>query len=144
MVKKLFAQRELLGRYGGSIYGNPKGAHALFIAGLQGAAEYNTLDKINFVRGLQRSLRLLWPRVLAVNFFEQAPALELPVYLCLGRHDYQTPFTLAEQYFDILDAPRKELIWFDHSAHMPHLEEPDKFIDLLVNHILPATRPPDR
>jgi pimeloyl-ACP methyl ester carboxylesterase len=89
-------------------------------------------------------LALLWPQVLAVNFFEQAPALEVPVYIVMGRHDYQTPFTLAEQYVDILDAPRKELIWFDNSAHMPHLEEPDKFADLLIHQILPATAPSDR
>jgi pimeloyl-ACP methyl ester carboxylesterase len=142
-VKHLFAQREILGRYGGSIYGNPKGAHGLFIAGLQGATEYNPRDKIDFVRGLRKSLAILWPQVLDVDLFEQAPALEVPVYIVMGRHDYQTPFTLAEQYVDILDAPRKQLIWFDHSAHMPHLEEPDKFVDLLVNQILPATAPPD-
>ncbi|UCD37188.1 MAG: alpha/beta hydrolase [Fidelibacterota bacterium] len=144
LVEKLFAQRELLGKYGGSIYGNPGGAHGLFIAGLQGATEYNTMDKINFIRGLRKSLELLWPQVLAVNFIEQAPVLEVPVYLLMGRHDYQTPFALAEQYVDLLEAPRKELIWFDHSAHMPHLEEPDKFSDLLINHILPATCCPDR
>lgn len=143
MVEKLFAQRELLGKYGGSIYGNPKGAYSLFIAGLRGATEYNTLDKINFVRGLRHSLELLWPQVLAVNFIEQAPVLDVPVYFFMGRHDYQTPFTLAEQYCHILQAPAKELIWFDNSAHMPHLEEPGKFSDLLINHVMPATCCPD-
>ena len=143
MIEKLFAQRELLGKYGGSIYGNPQGAQGLFIAGLQDATEYTTLDKINFVRGLRNSLQLLWPQVLAVNFIEQAPALEVPVFFLVGRHDYQTPFTLAEQYYHVLEAPAKELIWFDHSAHMPHMEETEKFYDLMIQNVLLATCCPD-
>jgi pimeloyl-ACP methyl ester carboxylesterase len=29
-------------------------------------------------------------------------------------------------------APAKELVWFENSAHTPHLEEPGKFRDLLL------------
>ena len=31
-----------------------------------------------------------------------------------------------------LQAPSKHLVWFDNSAHTPHLEEPGKFRDLLM------------
>ena len=30
-------------------------------------------------------------------------------------------------------APGKQLVWFSRSAHTPHLEEPAKFRDLLMN-----------
>jgi pimeloyl-ACP methyl ester carboxylesterase len=31
-----------------------------------------------------------------------------------------------------LEAPSKQLIWFENSAHTPHLEEPEKFRELLM------------
>ena len=31
-----------------------------------------------------------------------------------------------------LQAPSKRLVWFENSAHTPHLEEPGKFRDLLL------------
>jgi len=44
-----------------------------------------------------------------------------------GRHDYTDPFELTEAYFAKLRAPRKELVWFEDSAHFPFLEEPERF-----------------
>jgi hypothetical protein len=33
----------------------------------------------------------------------------------------------AQHYFDMLHAPSKERVWFEKSAHVPHLEEPQAF-----------------
>ena len=52
---------------------------------------------------------------------------EVPVYFLLGRHDYNTPSVLAEQYFDTIKAPKKKLFWFEKSGHSPHWEEPSLF-----------------
>jgi pimeloyl-ACP methyl ester carboxylesterase len=49
-----------------------------------------------------------------------------------GRHDQVAPPAAAEQYAELLEAPHKQLVWFEHSAHMPHLEEPERFRDLLA------------
>jgi pimeloyl-ACP methyl ester carboxylesterase len=38
-----------------------------------------------------------------------------------------TPWELAVDYFNRLSAPSKELIWFEHSAHLPVGEEPAEF-----------------
>jgi hypothetical protein len=38
----------------------------------------------------------------------------------------------AQRYASTLQAPGKRLVWFDNSAHTPHLEEPGKFRDLLL------------
>ena len=34
---------------------------------------------------------------------------------------------MTGQYFDRLQAPHKELVWFEHSAHFPFIEEPERF-----------------
>jgi proline iminopeptidase len=56
----------------------------------------------------------------------------------LGKYDYEVPSVLAEQYFKIIEAPKKELIWFEKSAHFAYTEENEKFNDLLINHLLPT------
>ena len=52
----------------------------------------------------------------------------MPVYLLLGRHDINAPTVLAEDYMRVLQAPEKELIWFEHSGHSPWINEPEKFV----------------
>jgi pimeloyl-ACP methyl ester carboxylesterase len=42
------------------------------------------------------------------------------------------PGESARQYASSLQAPGKQLIWFETSAHTPHLEEPAKFRDVLL------------
>ena len=34
---------------------------------------------------------------------------------------------LALEYLERLEAPRKEAIWFEESAHFPFFEEPEEF-----------------
>lgn len=55
--------------------------------------------------------------------------VQVPIYFFTGRYDYTDPFELTEQYFELIRAPNKELIWFENSAHFPFLEEPDRFAE---------------
>lgn len=136
--KKFMDQRRLLGKYRGEFYGSSMGAFPVVVGGLIRATEYSWTDKVNFFRGILRSVRLIWPELMTIDLMEMAPRLKVPVYFALGKHDHEAPFTLAKQYFKMLEAPHKELIWFENSAHMPQLEENEKFTDLLINHVLPA------
>lgn len=66
------------------------------------------------------------------NFFEFAPTLSCPVYFLIGSNDYQTHFKLAESYYENVICKRKELHWFTHSAHNPHLTESGKFQEIII------------
>lgn len=47
----------------------------------------------------------------------------VPVWFFLGRFDTVLSAPLAERYFRALRAPRgKDLVWFEHSDHILHLE----------------------
>ena len=52
----------------------------------------------------------------------------MPVYFLLGRHDVNAPTVLAEEYFEVLDAPEKGIVWFENSGHSPWINEPEKFV----------------
>ena len=135
---KFMTHRRFLGKYGGELYGSSKGAFPIVLSCLIRSTEYSIPDKVNFFRGIFASVKLLWQELLTINLNELAPHLEVPVYFLLGKHDYEGVFILAEQYFKILKAPKKELIWFENSAHLAIVEENTKFIDQLINHILPT------
>lgn len=62
--------------------------------------------------------------------------VKIPVYFCTGSHDYDVPFELTEKLYQRIKAPRKRLIWFRNSAHSPHMEEPDRFYQAMMNRIL--------
>jgi len=60
------------------------------------------------------------------------PVSTIPVYFIQGRYDYECPGELAEEYYDALDAPVKDFIWFENSAHDVYYDEPDKFNQELI------------
>ena len=56
----------------------------------------------------------------------------MPVYFLLGKHDYNVPYMLAEDYLQKLKAPSKKLVFFDHSAHLLPFEESKKFVEVMA------------
>ena len=97
--------------------------------------EYTLRDIVGFFR-MPVTSKHIWPQLVDLDFFTQAPRLDVPVYLFTGRYDYQTPFEITERYFDILEAPHKELIWFEDSAHVMVLSDPEYFQKMLIERVL--------
>jgi pimeloyl-ACP methyl ester carboxylesterase len=144
---KTISQRSYLARFGGEIYGSRYGAMPKVLASLLFSREYNGRDCINFFKGIFRSIKLLWPELMKVDLFKTVPELKIPVFFFEGRFDQEVPASIAAHYFERLKAPFKELIWFEHSAHMPNTEERHLFNRILVERVLPlaaqvATDPP--
>jgi pimeloyl-ACP methyl ester carboxylesterase len=55
------------------------------------------------------------------------PVSPIPVHFLQGRYDYYCPGELAEEYYNILEAPEKSFTWFENSAHDVYYDEADKF-----------------
>ncbi|XZN98278.1 MAG: alpha/beta fold hydrolase [Microcoleus sp.] len=99
-------------------------------------SEYGLYDKVNFIRGLLDTFGVVYQQLWDVDFRKQATRLEVPVYFLIGRHDVNAPPKLTEEYFNLLTAPHKELIWFERSGHNPWVNESTKFVDAIVNKVL--------
>ena len=67
------------------------------------------------------------------DFSQTHITFSLPVFFFMGQHDYDTPFALVEDYYNIIEAPEKKLVWFENSAHFPFYEEQEKFISELIS-----------
>ena len=92
------------------------------------APEYGLIDKYNWAAGLFRTLDQVFPQLYNINFRKSATKLEVPMYFLLGRHDLNAPTYLAEEYYQLLNAPKKELVWFEHSGHAPWNTEADRYV----------------
>lgn len=55
----------------------------------------------------------------------------VPVYFFNGEHDFETPYTLVEEYYDAIRS-EKHLVWFENSAHFPFYKETSKFVSELI------------
>lgn len=101
--------------------------------------EYSWPEKLRYTRAAERSFDLLYADHLSVNLTEMVPRVEVPVFFAEGRHDRMAPVEVAERYFTNLSAVRKELVWFDNSAHFPQWDERALFHEFLLTTVLPAT-----
>ncbi len=104
--------------------------------------EYGWLDRVYYLLGLMNTFNTVYPQLQDMDLRIDAVHLDLPVYLVLGRHDLNNPYQIPEDYFNKLDAPSKQLYFFEESGHGMIWEEPAKFHDLMVNTILAETYQP--
>ncbi|HLO16518.1 MAG TPA: alpha/beta hydrolase [Anaerolineales bacterium] len=102
------------------------------------ATEYGYVDKINHTRGLTESFEVVYPQLKDLDFITQAPKLDVPVYIFVGRSDVNAMYTIVEEYYNVLEAPRKELIWLE-GGHGLGGDNLHQFVDVIVNKVLPET-----
>ena len=102
------------------------------LASLLRSPDYSMADVIRTVRGITATQAALLPELGNLDLVHSLPRLDVPIVIVQGRLDRVAPGDAAQSYFDALEAPSKELVWFEHSAHTPHLEEPGKFRELLM------------
>lgn len=101
--------------------------------------EYGWLDRIYNLLGLKNTFNVVYPQLQDIDFREDAASLALPVYLISGRNDSNAPTWLTEEYYNRLEAPAKQLIYFEDSGHGMIWQEADRFYDVMVNKVLAET-----
>jgi pimeloyl-ACP methyl ester carboxylesterase len=95
--------------------------------------DYSATDVIRTIRGINAARAALLPQLASTDLVRTMPRLDVPIVMAQGRLDQVAPGETAQRFHDSLTAPSKQLVWFEKSAHTPHLEEPAKFRHLLMN-----------
>jgi pimeloyl-ACP methyl ester carboxylesterase len=122
------AVRNNLLRYGGII--QDPWAYLAVAPALALRPEYTLGDRLRYLGCTASSLAALSPQLKAVAFDEGALAPEVPVAFFHGRYDYLTPAPELEAFAARLGS---EVTWFEGSAHVPSIEEPDAYQAALRN-----------
>jgi pimeloyl-ACP methyl ester carboxylesterase len=98
--------------------------------------DYSEADFKAIDQGSALSFPHLLPEMAKANFTDLR-RLGCPLLIFAGRYDYTTPNSPVRQWFDRVEAPSKQWIWFENSAHMMYLEEPGRALVSLVQDALP-------
>jgi proline iminopeptidase len=118
-------------RYKGSISN-------VFLTNALKSPEYSLLDVATFLdEGSGRRWPILDREIYAFNTSKFNSTYQVPMFLMLGRHDWQTPSTVAADWLETIQAPMKQVFWFEDSAHAPMVDEPELFAQTLISEIRP-------
>lgn len=61
------------------------------------------------------------------DLFAKGKKLEVPVFYIQGEDDWETPYTLAHDYFAMVEAPVKRFYSIPNAGHMPMLDQKERF-----------------
>lgn len=103
----------------------------LIWSGLQ-ALEYKLSETLDVAKGSSYSSLNMKYNVLTNSILSEITTYEVPVYFFIGKSDFTTPYELVQNYFEIIIAPEKEIVYFENSAHFPFFEEPEKFCNEII------------
>lgn len=103
------------------------------------ASEYNLVEKVNVLRGLIDMFTVMYPQLQDIDFRQDVPRLQVPVYILDGKAEVSARRDLALEWFDQLEAPSKRMFSFENAAHSVAFEEFEELHDILLNAILPET-----
>ena len=103
---------------------------------------YSWIDMVNLPLGfLYWVLQFFQHRFYEIDLFVRVPKLLIPVYFFQGRYDHLLSASVAERYFQNLEAPSgKRLVWFENSGHWPQLEQAKKYREEIQSVLLAQKR----
>lgn len=126
----LMTQRRIMKKYGG--HSTKKGGYFTgTVIPILTSPELDLRAKIGTARGYKVCLSRMWPTIVHYDFIRDCGPFQMPYYIFQGRLDRNTPASLVQGFYDSIIAPDKDLVWFEHSAHGPMGEEPEKFKKLM-------------
>jgi len=111
------------------------------VTSLVRSPDYSPADIVRTIRGATAAQAALLPELATLDLPNTLTELKTPVVMVQGRLDQVAPPATAERYAELLQAPSKRLVWFEHSAHMAHFEEPSRFREVLDQVRLSGPRP---
>ncbi len=133
----MMKQRKVMMKYGGYSKDEKKRNYAdAMLKPILKSGEYTFGELVGYILGYSFVLKKMWNEVGAVNFNKTHTKFVKPIFILDGRLDKNTPADLVEEWFNKIDAPVKELHWFEKSGHNPMSDEPVEFKKLLKEKFL--------
>ncbi len=129
------AERKWVGVYGG-VFHDPHTAKRFKWAPLFTPA-YDLVDVYRLMRRVPIKGTTIRREMAYTDLTASGLTFRAPVFFFNGRHDYVVAPSVIEMHFPAIEAPHKELLWFDRSAHWPMIEERERFAQLLIERVRP-------
>jgi pimeloyl-ACP methyl ester carboxylesterase len=132
-IEQVYVQRKWLNYYGGGMAYRKDAQADSALSRL--SPDYTAGELEHLWDGNAWSTPYLLP-----GLMDERPApssLKVPLILFNGRHDKNVNSDVSAEWFARVKAPKKHLVWFEHSAHMIMTEEPGKTLVSLLKYARP-------
>jgi proline iminopeptidase len=136
-LKDIYTQRKWLDYYGGVMAHRQGNSAESGLASL--SPDYTNREIADIWQGNDFSESRLLRDVLSLDLTD-IRKLDCPLIILAGRYDVNVNSQVAAAWFATVNAPSKQLIWFENSAHLPMTEEPGKFLISLVGYARPIAK----
>ena len=93
----------------------------------------------SFVETWASTWLTVWNEASSINFIESLPEIKCPVYFFIGRKDYQTNFKIVEDYYNKVQAPKKQIFWFERTGHPIPSSQPTMLQSIIIDKVLSET-----
>ena len=123
-------QYQIVFKYGGAVYNHEAGKVVE-----KAQNYYEDYKNYEWYEAYNYSVQYLEDDLYSTDFL-YLKKLSIPVYLILGRHDWNVPAVLAMDWFENLDAPEKKVFWMENASHGTLEEDPDHFNRIMNEMIL--------
>ena len=136
--KKTLENEQHIDHYGGFFHGKSINM-VIFMLNFLTSPEYSLSEGIGTLRnkGFDFTMNAMWVEIKNVNLTKEIQSIKVPIYFFEGKYDMTTPTVLVEKFYDNLDAEKgKKLVIFENSAHIPIIEEKERYEELLINVVL--------
>lgn len=141
--KKMLEKAGHIVRYGGMIHNDLYKKLGTSMLSFITSPEYSISEGIKTFRnkGLGFTMNAMWEDLKKVDFTKEIRSIKVPIYFFAGKYDMITPTVLVEDFYKNLDAEKgKKLFIFENSAHVPMIEEKEKYLYLMINVVLKEIR----
>jgi proline iminopeptidase len=87
--------------------------------------------------GMIYSGRTTLSAMLSTELPTTANTVKVPVFVIQGKEDMVTPTSVAVKYFNVLKAPKKQLILIEHAGHFALVTHREEFLAALIKNVRP-------
>jgi pimeloyl-ACP methyl ester carboxylesterase len=99
---------------------------------------YSLKDLFDFIAGNHFSGSHLFADWMAFDAARLGNRFETPVFIIQGEADVMTPTALVEEWFGVIEAPKKAFVAIERGGHLTMFTMPDLFLEKLVAILGPA------
>ncbi len=104
-------------------------------------SEYALIDQVHLLGAFMDTFSVLYPQLQNIDFRRTATSFTIPMFFVEGAHEAGGRAQPFAQWYPMIQAPIKELTVLDTSGHRPLWEQPNEFVDYMVNTVLGQTKP---
>ncbi len=102
-------------------------------------SEYTLIDKVHLLGAFIDTFAVLYPQLQDIDFRQTATDFEIPVFFVQGAHEADGRADVFADWYPMINAPIKDVTILDTSGHRPLFEQPDQFVDYMVDNVLAQT-----